>query len=252
MEKNIIVIDTNGNQIGKTYPKRARGLIKNGRAEFVSDCEIRLLQTLFPAVISNITEERAMSRIIEFNARNFRIDPDTDYSNVGQRVMLSTEAGVTEAFEIGDWGWRWTQIIQDLEVEPDTDYVFRFAIDGGHNDSKDEICQVMIFPEGGWEDRYVFPLERSRYQPVLSKRLNEAQRDCDTFLRVYEIPFSTGLHTRFRIMIAVQHAVTRIYPALELSAYANMEDQTWAQWYTERMDRLRQSKLECLIDSPED
>ena len=56
MEKNIIVIDTNGNQIGKTYPKRARGLIKNGRAEFVSDCEIRLLQTLFPAVISNITE----------------------------------------------------------------------------------------------------------------------------------------------------------------------------------------------------
>ncbi len=252
MEKNIIVTDTNGNQIGKTYPRRARGLVKNGRAEFVGDCKIRLVQTLFPAVIPNITEEQAMSKIIEFNARNFRFDPDTDYCNVGQRVMLSTEAGVTEGFEIGDWGWKWTQIIQDLEVEADTDYVFRFAMDGGHNDSKDEICQVMIFPEGGWEDRYVFPLERSRYQPVLSKRLNEAQTGCDTFLRVYEIPFSTGIHTRFRIMIAVQHAVTRIYPAQELSAYANMEDQTWAQWYAERMERLRQSKLESFIGGPED
>ena len=86
----------------QNLPEAGKGLIKNGRAEFVSDCEIRLLQTLLPAVISNITEEQAMSRIIDFNARDFRFDPDTDYSNVGQRVMLSTEAGVTEGFEIGD------------------------------------------------------------------------------------------------------------------------------------------------------
>lgn len=240
MEKNIIVTDANGNQIGRTYPKRARGLIKSGRAKFVGDCEIRLLQALSPTVISNITEEQTMSKIINFNARDFRFDPDCR-SNVGQRIILSTETGVTEAFEIGDWGWNWTQIIQDLDVEPNTEYVFRFAMDGGHNDSKDEICQVMVFPEGGREDRYVFPLERSHFQPILSKRLDESQAGCDTFLRVYDIPFSTGTRTRFRIMIAVQHAVTRFYPAMELSAYADMEDQTWAAWYEARMARLRAS-----------
>jgi len=35
--KNVIVTDKNGNVIGATYPKRAKGLLKKGRAELVSD-----------------------------------------------------------------------------------------------------------------------------------------------------------------------------------------------------------------------
>ena len=31
MEKNIIVVDEQGNEIGATYPKRAKGLVKKGR-----------------------------------------------------------------------------------------------------------------------------------------------------------------------------------------------------------------------------
>lgn len=42
IEKNIIVTDESGNQIGATYPKRARGLVKNGRARFVDDYTICL------------------------------------------------------------------------------------------------------------------------------------------------------------------------------------------------------------------
>ena len=42
MEKNIFVLDENGNQIGLTYPKRARGLVKSGRAELVGDGAVRL------------------------------------------------------------------------------------------------------------------------------------------------------------------------------------------------------------------
>ena len=42
MEKNVIVKDEFGKQVGFTYPKRARGLVKNGRAEYVGDCEIRM------------------------------------------------------------------------------------------------------------------------------------------------------------------------------------------------------------------
>lgn len=241
MEKNVIVTDANGNQIGTTYPKRARGLVKSGRAEFAGDCQIRLLQALSPTVISNITEEQTMSKIINFYPRDFRFDPDCA-SNAGQRIMISTDDGVVEMFEIGDWNWNWTQIIQDIDVEPHTDYIFRFAMNGGHNDSKDEICQVMIFPEGGWEDRYVFPLEKSRFRPVLSKKLDEAEAGCDTFLRIYDIPFSTGEYTHFRIMLVAQHCVARFYTAKELAAYTDMEDQTWEEWYDARMQRLRDKK----------
>ena len=35
MTKNVIVVDEQGNEYGATYPKRAKGLVKNGRARFV-------------------------------------------------------------------------------------------------------------------------------------------------------------------------------------------------------------------------
>lgn len=43
MEKNIIVVDEQGNDYDPTYPKRAKGLVKNGRARFVSEKKICLV-----------------------------------------------------------------------------------------------------------------------------------------------------------------------------------------------------------------
>ena len=40
--KNIIVVDEQGNQYEATYPKRAKGLVKTGRARFVSENTICL------------------------------------------------------------------------------------------------------------------------------------------------------------------------------------------------------------------
>lgn len=42
IEKNIIVVDEQGNVYEATYPKRARGLVKNGRARFLSEDTICL------------------------------------------------------------------------------------------------------------------------------------------------------------------------------------------------------------------
>ena len=42
IEKNVIVIDEQGNKIGATYPKRAKGLIKKGRARSIDDNTICL------------------------------------------------------------------------------------------------------------------------------------------------------------------------------------------------------------------
>ena len=42
IEKNMIVVDEQGNQYQNTYPKRAKGLVKNGRARFLSENTICL------------------------------------------------------------------------------------------------------------------------------------------------------------------------------------------------------------------
>lgn len=42
MTKNISVVDPQGNQYEATYPKRAKGLVKKGRARFVNETTICL------------------------------------------------------------------------------------------------------------------------------------------------------------------------------------------------------------------
>ena len=42
IEKNVIVVDEQGNEYEATYPKRAKGLVKSGRARFVDENKICL------------------------------------------------------------------------------------------------------------------------------------------------------------------------------------------------------------------
>ena len=42
IEKNVIVVDEQGNEYEATYPKRANGLVKHGRARFIDDNKICL------------------------------------------------------------------------------------------------------------------------------------------------------------------------------------------------------------------
>ena len=42
MIKNVTVVDEQGNEYGATYPKRAKGLVKNGRARFIDENKICL------------------------------------------------------------------------------------------------------------------------------------------------------------------------------------------------------------------
>ena len=42
IEKNIAVVDEQGNEYEATYPKRAKGLVKNGRARFIAENKICL------------------------------------------------------------------------------------------------------------------------------------------------------------------------------------------------------------------
>ena len=58
IEKNIVVVDANGNQYEATYPKRAKGLVKSGRARFIDEKTIMLR---CPPNSKNELEDKNMS-----------------------------------------------------------------------------------------------------------------------------------------------------------------------------------------------
>lgn len=231
--KNIIVTDAQGNQIGTTYPKRAKGLVKNGRAEYTNDCEIRLLITHAPAVTSiDNTEDLNMSKIINFNAKDFHFDASCE-NNVGCRMIQHNHLGQNETiFEIGDWRWSWTQIISSQHLEKNTDYLFRFAIELGINDTDDAVSQLYIIRDKNYEDRDVYPLQQSRFLPVLSKD------GPNGLLRVFEIPFNSGDAEITDLVFVAQHAVTRVLPAHDLQDYDSLEDLSFGEWWEARSSAM--------------
>ena len=67
IEKNIRVVDENGRQYEATWAKRARGLVKKGRARFISDDSICLAR---PPELE-LTEETSMT---DTNAKNTTVE----------------------------------------------------------------------------------------------------------------------------------------------------------------------------------
>lgn len=76
IEKNISVIDENGNEYEATYPKRAKGLVKKGRARFVDD------NTICLACPPDITEDTKMSDNTNVNV-NVNTNANEETLNVG-------------------------------------------------------------------------------------------------------------------------------------------------------------------------
>lgn len=222
IEKNIIVTDDTGVPIGATYPKRARGLVKHGRAAFTDDRTIRLLSHYAPTVQTD-TEESKMSQILEFHARNFHIDGNAP-STVAERKIITLFGQNTELFVIGNWRWDWSQIVSAVTLEPQTEYCFRFALLHGMCNTMDETVQCIIVPEDNWDERYVYDLALSRYQPVISKAAD------GDLLRVFEIPIVTGACTQFRILFVSLHCETWIMPAPPAERCAELPDRSYAQW----------------------
>lgn len=228
IEKNIIVADKYGNEIGRTYPKRAKGLIKSGRAEALGDCKIRILEAHALPYHYN-TEEDIMSKVIDFDPRDFKFDPNAG-SGAGSRMVVSDhKAKPHMVFELGSYDGRfWSQIIGNKTLEPDTDYVFRFALTGGFDDAESAVSQFIICPSNSWEDRICYALERSRLAPAVSKRLN------GSLLRVYEIPFNTGSISKYSFLFLSHNTVASFFKAEDNDYYSDLEDQDYASWWEER------------------
>jgi hypothetical protein len=117
IEKNVAVVDEQGNKYESTYIKRARGLIKNGRARFIDACTICLIHKSDEACppYNNLEDNKMLNEMInndnetEINAPETltmewvlnRIDyiiHDTDYN---KQMILCLKADSEIAPHIG-------------------------------------------------------------------------------------------------------------------------------------------------------
>ncbi len=64
MEKNVAVVDEQGHSYGATYPKRAKGLVKNGRARFVDENTICLACPPNEILEDNNMSENANNNVV--------------------------------------------------------------------------------------------------------------------------------------------------------------------------------------------
>ena len=272
IEKNIVVTDADGKTIGSTYPKRAKGLVKNGRAEYADDQTIRLKFTRAPTA-ADTTEEHKMSKVINFNARDFRLNKTTfsdldengrvvrSNNNVfGERKFITTSVGSFEMWEIGNWSWDWAQIVSEKKLEKETDYILHFAMLGGYCDTFDATSKAVLYTmdgyetdEAAWEDRMTFELAQSCYEPIISKK------DKTGLLRVFEIPFNTGEKENWRIVFVAMHAVARFFTAPDNAAFEKLEDFTYDDWRREREQQLNtgnrgngSNRLEMVLNAVKD
>jgi len=84
IEKNIFVVDDHGNEYEATYPKRAKGLVKNGRARFINENTICLACP--PDVES---EDKTMSENKNNDSRNNN-GSQTEFSDAIAKLINTT------------------------------------------------------------------------------------------------------------------------------------------------------------------
>lgn len=224
-KQTICVFGTDGKEVGSTYPKRAAGLVKKGRACYMNDFAIRLNMSdpIHKSEVikmdnmnietGNKQEENKIFKLY-FDARTWKFNRDCH--NVGGRsFMEGPDKALAEAYMIGDWGSNWTEIISETLLLPKhTDCSFTFWLNGGENDRNDEVCRFEIIFNNDHERRYTYNLNRNYIRPL--KKLNGWE--------LYEIPFRTLDNEYTQMKFAAQRAYMTVMAAKDLSAYQEFAD----------------------------
>ena len=104
MEKNVSVIDETGKFIGTTYHKRARGLVKSGRARYVFcnsmdticlTCPPKKMEdkTMTDKALENATTNTLAGEETQINANQNSYTPSAEYAlRMLEAITLDTEA----------------------------------------------------------------------------------------------------------------------------------------------------------------
>lgn len=94
IEKNVSVIDEYGNEYEATYPKRAKGLVKKGRARFVDD------NTICLACPPDIMEDTKMSDNNIKTKVNETAEPIEDVEKIEEIEKIEEMSGLDEAADL--------------------------------------------------------------------------------------------------------------------------------------------------------
>lgn len=208
MTKNIRVTDSNGKELGYTYTKRAKGLIKNGRAQYVDDCTIRL-STIAP---ENISEAKQMKYIL-FNPREW-----SEKIGVERTFIDGFEGRLEEALQLGSWDGAAMAESKHYSLEADTEYTYVFWLNGGENDRNNEVCDLYIHFHGESECKNRYKLNRNYIRPLLHHKGWE----------LYAISFATPEGTNeidVSFSLAAKGAPMAVKAAKEPEYYADWKDE---------------------------
>lgn len=213
MTKNIIVTDANGDIIGTTYLKRAKGLVKNGRACFAGDDTIRMSASDDSSGIKTISEEKSMIYITFKGEEWLRNDVDISF------MSNPIDGAVTESLMLGSWEVK-PMVAQSriFMLTPNTDYRFVFWLNGGENEAGNETCEFRVAFFSNWENCNVYKLNRGYIRPLLHQKGWE----------LYELPFRTPNvegDVSVTFSFVANRAPMAVLPALEPSAYADLKDE---------------------------
>ena len=214
-KQTVSVQSQGGENIGLTYPKRAAGLVKKGRARFVNDNTIRLMdvsdvthtEDIKMDNINTLNENKNEQRVnrLLFNAREWSFNKDCQKSNVGNRsFMQGPDENLAEAYTIGDWSYNWTEIVTKTLILPkNTTHTLTFWLNGGENDKNDEVCRFVVVYNNDCDNCYTYNLNRNFIKPL--KKVNGWE--------LYEIPFITGDNEYTQLRFVAKRAYMTVLSA---------------------------------------
>lgn len=211
MTKNVVVVNKNNEVIGSTYPKRAAGLVKNGRAERLGDCTIRLFESF--RLTTNQTEDVIMSiNKLFFNPAEWSVNSDCEKSVVERYVFKGIDGECTQIYTLGNWGYNWSEIYKDFELVKGWEYSFVFWLNGGENDRYNEVCQFRVCTDQD-ANGVIYKLNRNFY--TYKKHINGWY--------LYEVKFIAESE-RVRLKFVSMSAFMSIMPAKDISEYDGIVD----------------------------
>lgn len=214
MQKNVMVQDAAGQIIGNTYPKRAKGLLKSGRAVLVDDHTIQLCASAQNTAAPILKKELHMEDLL-FCAPAF-----------STKSRFSTLLTVTDAD--GDpmelWELDATEettsatISAQLQQLPKTAYQFRFTL-AGSSETERIRCTVQTDT-----DTKTYALEQGRYQ-------SDSRKNADgTLLRTFSLPITSGTDGKVSIQFTVKQACMQILPVQPDAVLQALPAYSYQEW----------------------
>ncbi|MDO5561086.1 MAG: hypothetical protein Q4F95_16030 [Oscillospiraceae bacterium] len=232
MEKNVIVTDRSGKVVGLTYPKRAKGLIKNSRAVYISSNEIRLQYDAAVSCVNNYTEDDNMSELdtnkneekytIYFNARDWSVCTDVGTNknpSASERVFVTDfEGNLSESFSISAAQNAAEIGTKQLVLKKHTSYMFYFWIKMDKNIKLESSCQLNIIYNNDFENKRVYILSNKNIKPLKATQ----------GWKLYGIPFTTEDNEYTQLRFVIRSAQCSIIPGKEAECYSGISDEEYS------------------------